>query len=88
MSLLFFPVIVSITICINIIIIVIIILMVDAPQIPSKEIYDEFFALQLAPNSQSGKSTTRPCKFNVLLGKMVPFLGLKNTCIANQYAPN
>lgn len=60
-------------------IIIITIMMVNAAQYPSKEIGVGIFAQLLAPKKQYGKTTA---------GKIVPFLGLINTCMANKYAPN
>ena len=47
-----------------------------------------FVAQLLRFNYQSGKLAAIQCKVNAWQGKMVPFLGLKNTCMANQYAPD
>ena len=62
------------------------ILMVNATQFPTKEIGEAFFFAQLlALSNQSGKATARQCKVNPWQAKMVQFLGLINTCVANQY---
>ena len=69
----------SVSIIMTIIIIIITIMMVNAAQYPSKEIGVGIFAQLLAPKKQYGKTTA---------SKIVPFLGLINTCMANKYAPN
>ena len=62
--------------------------MVNSLRFLGKGIGESFLAQLLAPNSQSGKATAGQCKGNVWQGKMVPFLGLIKTCMANEYAPD
>ena len=44
------------------------------------------FVQLLVPNNQSQNTTAGQCKVNNSQSKMVPFLRLKNTCMAYQYA--
>ena len=62
--------------------------MVNPSEFSSKQIGKGSFAHLLEPKNQSGKTTTRECKVCAWQGKMVLFLGLINTCMANQYAPD
>ena len=60
--------------------------MINAPLSPRGKWWD-FFAQLLVSNNQSEKVAAEQCNVNAWLGKMVPFLSLKNICIVNQFLP-